>query len=148
MPQPVPKRLLADDAAGLEIVSAAVQDAVCLPADLEYHARQRKFAIELNRFHWETAGKRGPYFRSRSLLAFNGVMNVRGRGLPSRSSEQVLQLLSMSMEETDTPAGIIKLTFAGGGELELSVECIDVTLFDTDKIWPAKRRPDHDRKNT
>lgn len=146
MPQPVPKRLLADDAAGLEIISAAVQDAVCLPSDLEFKSRQRSFSLELNRFHWESAGKRGPYFRSRSLLGFDGVMSVRARGLPAKSSQDVLQLLSISFNEDDAPAGLVLLTFAGGAEIELSVECIDVTLFDTDKIWPSKRRPDHNRK--
>lgn len=147
MPRPSPKRLIADDAAGLEVISAAAQDALCRASDMTYESRHRRFAMEVNRFHWESAGRRGPFFRSRSILAFDGVMHVRSKSLPPRSSEDVIQLLSIEFAETDAPAGAMTLTFAGGGEVELGVECIDVTLYDTDRIWPARRRPDHDRKN-
>ena len=147
MPQPVSKRLIADDQAGLEVISAAVQDAVCKAADLNYAPSQKHFSIEINRFHWESAHGKGPYFRSRSIIGFDSVLGVRSRGLPLRGDkEAVLQVLSLSFDETDAPAGIVRLIFAGSGELELDVECVDVTLLDTDRFWPARKRPDHERK--
>ena len=145
MPLTSPKRMIADDVGGLEVISAASQDAVLKPADMRYLAKERRFVLEVNRFHWEAAGKRGPYFRSRSLLSFDTVAGVRGRNLPPRSSDNVIQLLALRFEAEDYPSGSIQLNFAQRGVVVLDVECIDVTLYDTDKIWPALRRPDHNR---
>jgi len=38
----------------------------------------------------------------------------------------------------------VRLTFSGGGEIAFDVECLDVTLADITRPWPARRRPDHD----
>jgi hypothetical protein len=34
--------------------------------------------------------------------------------------------------------------FSGGGEIELDVECVDVTLIDLTRPWRARGRPAHD----
>ena len=143
MPTTIPKRLIADDAEGLEIISAALQDSLCKPADLNWQARQRRLTIEINRFHWESAGRRGPYFRSRSVVSIESVLGVRAKDLP-RHGDDVLQILAVHFVPGDEPAGKMSITFAGGGHLQLDVECIDVTLFDSDKIWPTRNRPVHD----
>ena len=152
MPQPAPLRLIAGTESELVVIAAAVQDAVVKTVDIRYLRRDRRFSLEINRFHWETGGKRGPWFRSRSILAVDNVGSVRSRGVNASASGGVLLLLTASFaptpSETGDPAGVLRLVFADGAEIEIDVECIDVTLYDTDRIWPARRRPDHSRDAT
>lgn len=145
MPRPEPKRLIADDREGLEILSAAVQDAVLKPADLAYSAQERSFTLELNRFHWEIADC-PPYFRSRSVLRFDSVVSVKARNISREGrDDEVYQLLAILVEEGRDSSELLKLSFSNDREIAIEAECIDVTLMDSDRIWPAKRRPDHDR---
>ena len=62
-------RLLAEDADGLGVIAAAVQDALARPQDIRFDAKSRSFGLEINRFQWERAGRNAPYFRSRAVLA-------------------------------------------------------------------------------
>lgn len=138
-------RLTADDADGLGILAAAVQDAVLKRQDMKLDPRSRTFGLEVNRFQWERAGKRGPYSRSRAVLAFAGVLQARSQHLPA-DGEDVLSILDLQfIPDAEPPSGRIRLVFAGGAEVDLVVECIDATLFDTGQAWPTRRRPDHGR---
>ena len=58
MTDPIPLRLLAEEAEDLKIIAAAVQDAVVKAGNLKYEKRNRRFAVELNRYRWETAPTR------------------------------------------------------------------------------------------
>jgi hypothetical protein len=139
-------RLLAQDLEGLRVVAAAVQDALARPADMRRDARSRSFGLELNRFQWERAGKRGPWTRSRAFLAFNDVDAVRALRIPPSGAEPLV-LLDVAFDPADAPpAGVVRLVFAGGAEMRLDVECLDVTLMDTGPAWPTRRRPDHERR--
>ena len=40
-------------------------------------------------------------------------------------------------------AGTIELCLAGGGHVQLEVECIDATLADVGESWTARGRPEH-----
>lgn len=138
-------KLLAEDSEGLGIIAAAVQDALAKPGDMKFDRKQRAFGLELNRFQWERAGKRMPYFRSKAVLAFSGVLNVRQAKLP-KGVDSLLDLLDINFTPgTEPPGGTIILIFASGAQIELQVECIDVTLIDTGKTWPTRRRPDHEK---
>jgi hypothetical protein len=139
-------KLLAEDSEELGIVAAAVQDALVKPQDIKFDKRTRTFGLEVNRFQWERAGKRPPYFRSRAILAFAGVETVRSRGV-SRDIDAVHDLLDIHFEPaTEPPGGTLTLTFAGKTQIQLAVECIDVTLMDTGTAWPTPRKPDHGKK--
>jgi hypothetical protein len=121
-------RLLADDADGLGVIAAAVQDALVL---------------EMNRFQWEKAGKKPPFFRSRSILAFTDVLSVRTTPLPP-AEDAVLGLMEIIFTPAaEPPGGTVTLVFAGDTMVQLNVECLDVTLIDTGAAWPTKRKPDH-----
>lgn len=135
-------RLLAEDAEGLGVIAAAVQDALVKPGDLKYSPRARTFGIELSRFQWEQADAKGPWFRSRALLAFTGVGKAQSQAVP-KDVDAVLSLLDISFTPADPPGGEIRLTFANGGALRLNVECVDVTLMDLGPTWPTPRKPDH-----
>jgi hypothetical protein len=63
-------RLMAEDVADLDIVGAAVQDALVRIGEMSFDKKARRFTIMLNRFRWETAGESGPYERVRAALSF------------------------------------------------------------------------------
>ncbi|MFN3353194.1 MAG: DUF2948 family protein, partial [Brevundimonas sp.] len=48
-----PLRLLAHDGDDLQIISAALQDAIVHPADIAWDRRARTLTVELSRFCWE-----------------------------------------------------------------------------------------------
>lgn len=142
-------RLIAEDDTDLKIISAAVQDALAQMGDLKFDAKQRRFTVQLNRFRWEKAVKQGGkvHERARAGLGIDGVLSVRVRGLPKGDPEMIVSLLSIMFEaDEEPPSGTLKLIFAGDGEIELQVECLDVTLADLGPVWTTKRKPDHDRR--
>jgi hypothetical protein len=136
-------KLLAEDAEGLAIIAAAVQDGLAKPDGIKFDRQARTFGLEINRFQWETAGKRPPYFRARSILAFSSVLAARQQKI-TRGIDDVFGLLDVGFKPAaEPPGGMITLTFANGAQVQLDVECIDVTLMDTGKAWPTRRKPDH-----
>lgn len=139
-------KLLAEDGEGLAVIAAAVQDSLVKPQDVKFDARSRTFGLEINRFQWERAGKRMPYFRSRAVLGIAAVESVRSRAL-SRDVDAVHALMDIRfVPGAEPPGGTVTLVFAGGAQIQLNVECVDVTLADLGPSWPTRRRPDHDKK--
>jgi hypothetical protein len=142
-PEPAALQLLADDAADLEVISAALQDAVCAIGDIHFEAGPRRLTIALNRFRWEASGKRGGE-RIRSALQLGGVLDLKAKRLRRDAPKAVLSLMAVSFEPGEAPGGVISLAFAGGGELRAEVECIDAVLADVSRPWPTRNRPAHD----
>ena len=68
-----PLRLLAEEGDDLKIIAAAVQDAVVKAGNLKYEKRNRRFAIELNRYRWETAPTRKGQPGERVRTTLSGV---------------------------------------------------------------------------
>lgn len=145
-----PLRLLAEEGDDLKIIAAAVQDAVVKAGNLSYEKRKRRFTIELNRYRWETAPTRKgqPGERVRSLLAFDGVLGVKTRGITKTDPELILSLLSADFvaDVTEPPGGRVVLLFAGDGEIVLTVEALDGALLDSDYVWPTRHVPSHERR--
>jgi hypothetical protein len=56
----------------------------------------------------------------------------------------VASLLTVAFEPGEAPGGEVVFSFAGGGELRASVECIDAVLADLSRPWPTPNRPAHD----
>ena len=148
MSTPKPLRLMAADADDLKIISAALQDSVSKAGSFRYQARRRRFSLELNRFRWERVARSGGNpERARAILGIDGVAAVRSRGLTKSDPEMVISLLSVEFVSDETPpSGKVKLLFAGDGEIELDVECLDVTLLDSDTSWSTRHVPSHDRR--
>lgn len=139
-----PLRLLAEDAQDLEVISAALQDAVARIADLSFEPAPRRFTLTVNRFRWE-AGARPPE-RVRSALQFAGVLGVKSRGAPIGDPDAVVALLAIGFEPSgglDDPSGAVHLKLAGGGDIRLQVECVDAVLADVSEPWAAIRAPRH-----
>lgn len=137
-----PLRLLAHDAEDLGVLSAALQDAVAKIGDIRWDAQGRTLTIACNRFRWESNGKQGE--RVRSALQFGDVSGVQGRNLRRDAKGAVVELLSIGFEPgEEAPAGVVTLTFAGGGDMRVSVDCLDVALADVSDPWTTPRTPGH-----
>ena len=142
-PTAKPLRLLAHDADDLAVLSAALQDAVAKIGDIRWDAQARTLTIACNRFRWEAAkGKSGE--RVRSALQFGDVAGVQARNLRRDAKGAVVELLTMGFEPAEeAPAGVVTLTFAGGGDMRVSVDCLDVALADVSEPWTTPRTPGH-----
>lgn len=137
-----PLRLLAQDAEDLAVLSAALQDAVAKIGDIRWDAQGRTLTIACNRFRWETGGKKGE--RVRSALQFGDVVGVQARNLRRDAKGAVVSLMSIAFEPAEeAPAGVVTLTFSGGGDMRVSVECLDVALADVSDPWATPRTPGH-----
>jgi hypothetical protein len=145
-------RLRAVDPIDLSVISAHLQDAIAQVGDIAYQPAKRRFAVMLNRFMWEDlnakakgakADKNAPYRRVRAALHFDGVQRVQHQGLKLGVKEAVAELLTLSFENTSEPAGVVKMTFAGGGMIKLDVECLDAWLTDVSAPWPTTSKPGH-----
>jgi hypothetical protein len=139
MPVTPPLRLLAQDAEDLEIISAAVQDAIAKVGDIAYEAASRRLTVALNRYRWEATGGQ----RVRAALQFGGVMSVQSRKLRRDPKDAVVELLSVGFEPGEAPGGVVVLSFSGGGDLKAEVECLDAVLADLSQPWPTPNAPSH-----
>jgi Protein of unknown function (DUF2948) len=138
-------KLLALDAEDLAVISAHLQDAILLVGDMIYRPSEKRFVALTNRFDWTSAAKGGErsYERHRAALRFDRVLAAQLQGIDLKAKQQVLELLAIQFEETDPPAGIVTLVFAGGAAVRLRVECIEAELRDLGAAWKARRKPEH-----
>jgi hypothetical protein len=139
-----PLRLLAEDEEDLAVISAALQDAVAKVGDIEWDRRGRRFTVALNRYLWETPGGLLGN-RVRAGLQFGSVLAVKSRNLRREAPDAVVELLAVRFEAGDeAPGGRVRLAFAGGGDVELTVECVDAALADVSAPWPTPSTPAHE----
>jgi hypothetical protein len=137
-------KLVALDQEDIEIVSAHLQDSVVKAADIRWRPAENRLVIALNRFDWEAAQGVAPRFRRRlAALRFDRVSACKCRDLNAAQKDQVLNLLAVVFEETDQPAGVVTLTFSGGGTLRLEVECLEAELTDLGPSWVTECCPAH-----
>jgi len=138
-------KLLAEDAADLDIIAAAAQDALVRVSDLAFDKKARRFTAVINRFRWETAGDHGPFERVRSALSFESVLNVKSRKVRHDAPEALAAVLQVGFTPAeDPPGGTVQVVLAGGGEIAVEVECLDALLMDIGAPWRTPRRPDHE----
>ena len=135
------KTLAAEDAEDLSILSARLQDAVGKLGDFAFLPKQRRFAGVVNRLKWEEGGKA----RVRAGLHFDGVLEVKTRGVKPGAKNAVVSILALTFapKGSEDPGGTIEIVLAGGGAIRLEVECIDAELADMTQAWAARATPDH-----
>lgn len=131
-------RLLAIEADDLQIISAACQDGIFLAKEAQFLPKSRRFSIAFTRFNGE-AEKGG---RTPCLIAFDGVLSVKSKGINPKSEIPLVVLNIEFIADAEPPSGQIKIQLANNYEILLEVECIDVTLADIGDARDAKR-PDH-----
>ena len=134
--------LAATDAEDLQILSARLQDAAVKLKNIAWLPRHRRFAMVANRYRWEGPGRE----RVLAGLHFDGVLKVQSRKIKLGAGEAVVALLAITFTANGDgdPGGVVELTFAGGGTIRLTVECIDAELADLTQPWTARAKPDHD----
>jgi hypothetical protein len=157
-------KLRARDAEDLAMVAALLQDALVALADIKYLGRERRFALMVNRFRWETLpgdsrragsppsapgdasfadqGAAG-FERVHSALVFDRVRSVKHRGLTSGTKAGVLVLLNIHLD-----GSYVFISFAGGAEIRLEVERFSCHLEDLGEPWPTVWRPEHSQSET
>jgi hypothetical protein len=141
-------KLVALDKDDIEVVSAHVQDALVRVADIFWLPREHRFVMALNRFDWMTAVDAKPaakadYRRCRTALRFERVNACKCRNLDQADKSARLNLLAVEFAENDSPAGVVMLTFSGGGVIRLEVECLEAELADLGEVSAAALCPDH-----
>jgi len=137
------KTLAAEDAQDLTILSARLQDAAAKLGDFAFLPRQRRFAGVVNRLKWEEGGKA----RVRAGLHFDGVLDVKTKGVKLGAKNAVVAILALTFTPRDgeDPGGVIEIVLAGGGAIRLEVECIGAELADMTQPWAARATPDHEK---
>src|SRR5580704_17668265 len=115
-------KLVALDKDDIEVVSAHVQDALVRIADIFWLPREHRFVMALNRFDWMSAvdakaGANPDYRRCRTALRFERVNGCKCRDLNQGNRDARLNLLAVEFTENDSPAGVVTLTFSGGGAI-------------------------------
>lgn len=136
-------KLLALDEEDLAVVSAHLQDAVVKLCDMGFLPRRQRFALLLNRFDWGQKVLFNETVRHRTGLHFERVRAVKCRGLEGAQKNGVLNLLAVTFMPTDAPSGHVLLTFSGGAEVRLEVECIEAGLSDLGPAWGCAHAPKH-----
>lgn len=136
-------RLIAFDSEDLGVVSAHLQDALVRVGDMAWLPEQDRFVLVLSRFDW-MACDAGRCERAVAQLTFDRVRTVRQCRIPQREPQTVLDLLAVTFEAGDAPAGAVVLTFSGGAAIRLEVECLEAHLGDLGPRWTAQSRPSHE----
>jgi len=141
-----PLHLGAMEEEDLKVLSSLVQDAIFPVTEMTWRPRERRFALLLNRFRWEGAGRdRHGAERVQSVLAVDQVQRVASQGIDRSDRDLVLSLLSVAWEPAEEGAGHVLITLAGDGAIRLEVEALEVTLKDVTKPYraPSGKTPDH-----
>jgi Protein of unknown function (DUF2948) len=143
-------KLVALDRDDIEVVSAHVQDALVRVGDILWQPHGHRFVMALNRFDWIAAadakpdhGRKPDYRRCRTALRFERVLSCKCRGLDQFDKMTPLNLLAVEFAEREAPAGVVTLTFSGGGAIRLEVECLEAELADLGEVFVANACPNH-----
>ncbi len=135
-------RLIALDREGLDVISAHAQNTCVRRADMVFLPGQHRFVVAGMRYDWVKA-KSGPKERVSSVLRFDRVRKVSRLGLVDEDKERTLNLIGVTFQKTDPPAGMIMLAFADGALVRLDVECVEVELHDLELRAPAEACAGH-----
>lgn len=133
-------KLLAETGEGLTVLSAALQDAIVRVGDIHFDQDGHSMVLITNRYCHETDVPT----RVKSGLGLHNVLSVRMKGIDRSDPDAFLVLLSICFTPSDTPpGGEVSLVFAGGGEISIDAECLEIRLVDIQNERPTKSIPIH-----
>jgi hypothetical protein len=131
-----PLKFVVLDADDLAVVSTHLQDATVRVADVIWRPQEQRLVLAIDRFDWPTWTSEKPDIRRcRSALRFERVTACKCKHVNPQGKDAVLNLLAVEFQETDAPAGVVTLTFSGGPQLRLEVECLEAELADLGPAW-------------
>jgi hypothetical protein len=124
-------KLIALDAEDLAVISAHVQDARVLTADIVWRQSEKRLVVGMSRLDWEQtlAGDATPR-RLIAALRFDRVLSCKSRNIDLAAPQTALELLGIEFHPGETPGGSAVLLFGQGGALRLDVECLECELTD------------------
>jgi hypothetical protein len=132
------------DEEDLEVASTHLQDAVLKVSDVLWRPREKRVVVALNRFDWEGSQTANPeYRRRRAALRFERVLSCKCQQIDPARKDAVLNLLAVEFCETESPSGVVTLTFSGGATMRLDVECLEAELADLGPCWVTAACPAH-----
>ncbi|WP_408056502.1 DUF2948 family protein [Tardiphaga alba] len=119
------------DADDLAVISAHVQDASVVVADIVWRPAEKRLVIGMNRLDWDQtiSGEMEPR-RLISALRFDRVLACKSRNIDLASGDVALTMLGIEFNENEAPGGNALLLFDGRGALRLDVECLECELAD------------------
>ena len=133
-------KLTALDADDLDVISAAVQDALVAVRDCAYFKDEKRFVLLLNRFRWEADPTvEAAHSRTHSALVFNEVTAVHHHKIPLETPDRVLELLAVGGEKD----GSVTLRFAAERAIRLEIGQLACHLGDVGEPWPTPWKPAH-----
>jgi hypothetical protein len=133
-------KLSALDADDLDVISAAVQDALVAVRDCAFFADEKRFVLLLNRFCWEAdATIDTAYWRTHSALVFNEVEAVHHHKIPLQQADRMLELLAVGQGKD----GSVTLSFAAARAIRLEIGRLACHLGDVGEPWPTPWKPAH-----
>jgi hypothetical protein len=126
-----PLKLIALDADDLAVISAHVQDARVLAADIIWRQNEKRLVIGLNRVDWEQTleGQTSPR-RLVAALRFDRVLACKSRNIDMDTPATALDLVGIEFHAAEPPGGSALLLFDHGAALRLDVECLECELTD------------------
>jgi hypothetical protein len=151
-----PLKLIARDGEDLQVVAGFLQDAIVPVGEMCFLPAEKRFAMVVNRFRWESAPEpvlpdaaegdaafedgvgAGIYERTHCALCFDGISAARLRGFDLRDRARMLCLLTI-MEE----GGAILLHFSDGACIRLEGTGWRLKVSDMGEPWPTTLRPEH-----
>ena len=135
------------DEEDLSVMSTHLQDALLSPANATYLSGAKRFVVLVARVDWRCTAAGRPA-RREAGFHFEHVRRVRQLGFGRRDPGETLQLLAVSFQSTDPPAGTVLLVFAGGAMIRLEVECLEAEMHDLGPCWPVDHCPRHQLDDT
>ncbi len=133
-------KLLAKDTDDLSVISAALQDSILRLRDISVFKSGRYMSLRLWRFRHENSSSE----RVLTGLRFDGVLGVKSRGIDQSEPDAMAVLLHIDfLADNAPPGGTIHLQFAGGGDIKINVEAIDIICADISTPLPTDKIPLH-----
>ena len=138
-------KLIAKTEEDLRVVSAYLQDSIASVSDIANLKKNKIFLMQLNRFMWEDVEK-GVFRKNkriRTVLKFEGVMDVFSKNINQIKKDKFLDFLAIETKKMPDNNYEMKIVFAGDSIIKVVSEVIEVTLDDQGEAWETKNKPKH-----
>ena len=123
-------KIIANDNEGLQMISACCAGAEIKVSDIKYLQKNKVFLLYLKRTKIETENEGK---KVNSVCKFEFVDSVKSKNIKQGDVEQRLKLITMDyLKNKDSYE--ISLIFTNNAYITLSIEIIEVTLDDQNKI--------------
>jgi hypothetical protein len=140
-------RLRASDVEDLAVIAACLQDARVTVREMLFSPDERRFAAAFARYRREDQADWSScegLTECPSALVFDGIDNVRYRGIDPANPDRELSLLTIATEPGKERLIHVDLVFEGDVHIQLQTDAISCRLDDFGPAVPSKVTPcDH-----